>query len=150
MKPVTCRAELVQDDATSGCGITLPFDPKAQFGKVRAPVVATINRYSFRTTVFSMGGCYWIPVNKSNRDAAGIAPGDRFKLRIALDTEPRAVTPPADLKEALAGDPTAKTVWDKLSYTHRREYVEWIAQAKKPETRARRLQKTLERLKEPR
>jgi len=85
-----------------------------------------------------------IGVNKGHR-AAEIAVGDRFDVVVALDEEPRVVEVPTDLAEALAADDAVQAAFDKLSYTHRREYVEWIAEAKRTATRARRPAETVER-----
>jgi hypothetical protein len=131
---------------TGGCFIELPFDPKEVFGKVRAPVKVTINGFTFRSTVFSMGGCFQVPFNKANRDGAGVAPGDKIKVQMELDSERRVVTVPDDLAAALKANKKASAAWDKLSYSHRREHVEAIAAAKRPETRVRRITKTIEML----
>jgi hypothetical protein len=135
-----------QDDATSGCFIEVPFDPKAVLGKVRAPVKVTVNGYTFRSTIFFMGGSYMVPFNKANREAAGVATGDKIKVLIELDTEKRTVAIPDDLAAALAKNKTAAAVWEKMSYTHKREYVESVERAKRPETRRRRIEKTLDAL----
>jgi len=139
-------AKLIQDEDTSGCGIELPFDPKEAFGKIRAPVKVTINRHSFRTTICSIGGAYWFPVNKANREAAGVAAGGTVCVKAELDTEPRVVTPPPDLLRELEKDKRALAAWEKLSYSHQREYVGAIEEAKKPETRARRIRGAIEAL----
>ncbi len=138
------RAPVVQNDGSSACGIELPFDPKDVFGKVRAAVRATINRFTFRTATASMGGRYWIPLNQKNRAGAGVKAGDQVTLTLELDDEPRTVVVPDDLDRALKKNATARRAWAKLSYTHQREYAEAIEGAKRPETRARRLAKTLE------
>ena len=85
------------------------------------------------------GGQPMIGVNKANRAAAGVDVGDTFDVVVALDKEPRVVEVPADLAAALADDARRRPRFDGLSFTHRREYVEWIAEAKRPETRARRV-----------
>lgn len=138
------RASVLEDDGSSACGIELPFNPKDVFGKVRAPVRATINRFTFGTTTASMGGRYWIPLNQKNRAGAGVEAGDQVTLTLELDDEPRTVAVPDDLARALKKSATARRGWEKLSYTHRREHAEAIEGAKRPETRARRLAKTLE------
>jgi uncharacterized protein YdeI (YjbR/CyaY-like superfamily) len=140
------QAILNKDEDTSGCFLEIPFDPKEAFGKVRAPVKVTINGFTFRTTIASMGGCYLIGINKANRDGAGIAPGDKIKVMVESDTEPRVVAVPDDLARALKANKKASAAWDKLSYTHRREYVEAVKDAKKPETRMRRIATTIEML----
>ena len=120
------------------CFIPLTFDPKAVFGKTRAPVTVTLNGFTFRSTIAAMGGPPFIPLRKSNREAAGLEGTETLEVRLEFDTEPRVVKPPADLVKALK----AASVWDRwndMSFTHQREHVEAIEQAKKPETRARRI-----------
>lgn len=128
----------VERDGT-GCFIALPFDPKAAFGTVRAPVTVTVNGYAFRSRVVAMGGPACIGLRREHREAAGLSGGETVTVTIALDTAPRTVTAPADLLRALRAAPGALDRWQALSYTHRREHVEAIEDAKKPETRARRV-----------
>ena len=146
MRKKRFRASVVQDDGSAACGIELPFDPKKAFGKVRAPVRVTINRFTFRTTTVSMGGRYWIPLNRKNRSEACVDAGDEVTLTLELDEEPRTVTVPEDLFRALKKSAPARRAWNNLSYTHQREHVEAIEEAKRPETRTRRLAKVLEML----
>jgi len=135
----------------STCYIPLTFDPRTVFGKVRAPVTVTLNGYSFRSTIFAMGGPPFIPLRRSHREAAGLEGGETLEVRVALDTEPRVATPPDDLKQALDAEPLAWERWSRLSYTHQREHVEAIEAAKAPATRARRVARTLHALRrEPR
>jgi hypothetical protein len=124
--------------------IELPFDPKAVFGKVRAPVKVTLNGYTFRTTVAAMGGPACVGLRTSHREAAGLEGGETIEVRLDLDEEPRVVTPPADLVKALKATPSAWDRWRELSYTHQREHAEAVESAKKPETRARRIAKAIE------
>lgn len=131
------KATIVRDGAM--CLIPLPFDPTSVFGKVRAPVKVTLNGYTFRSTIAAMGGPACIPLRKSNREAAGLEGGETIDVQLDLDTEPRIVKPPPDLREALEAAPGAWDRWKALSYTHQREYAESIIEAKKPETRARRI-----------
>ncbi len=119
--------------------IELPFDPKEAFGKLRAPVKVTLNGYTFRTTIAAMGGPPCIGIRTSYREAAGLEGGEKVEVRVALDDEPRVVTPPADLAKALKAAPPAWDHWRELSYTHQREHAEAVEGAKKPETRARRI-----------
>lgn len=120
--------------------IPLPFDARAVFGKARPPVVVEVDGYSFRSTVAVMGGEAFVPFRKSHREAAGVVDGDAFTVTLTLDTAPRTVDAPDDLRAALeaAG---AWERWQAVSYTHQREHVEAIEEAKKPETRARRVAK---------
>ena len=123
----------------SACFIPLPFDPKPVFGKVRAPVTVTVNGYTYRSTIAAMGGPPCIPLRRSNREAAGLEGGETIQVRLELDTARREVTPPADFVKALKAAPEAWERWRALSYSHQREHVEAIEEAKKPETRARRI-----------
>lgn len=137
------KVKVTQDDDTTACGIELPFDPKGVWGKVRMPVVAKINAHSFRTTVCSMGGAFWIPLNKENREAAGTIAGKVVEVVLTPDGEPRVVKAPKDLLAVLRKTGTL-AAWETLSFTHQREHVEAIEEAKKPETRARRIERAVE------
>jgi uncharacterized protein YdeI (YjbR/CyaY-like superfamily) len=95
-----------------------------------------------------MGGRFLLPLSAENRTGAGVAAGDQVDVDIALDSGPREVAEPADLAAALAQDEQARASFDGLSYTHRKEWVRWIEEAKKAETRATRLTKTVESLRE--
>src|SRR5262249_3748482 len=130
----------------SMCFIPLTFDPKPVFGKIRAPVKVTVNGYTYRSTIAAMGGPPCIPLRRSHREAAGLEGGETLDVRLDLDTAPRVIKPPADLVKALKSAPPAWDRWRALSYTHHREYAEWIEGAKKPETRARRLAEALQRI----
>ena len=123
------------------CFIPLTFDPKSVFGKVRAPVTVTLNGYTYRSTIASMGGPPCVPLRKSNREAAGLAGGETVEVRLDLDTEKREIEPPADFVRALKAAPPAWERWRVLSYTHQREHVEAIEEARKPATRARRIER---------
>ena len=127
----------------SMCFIPVPFDPKPVFGKIRAPVKVTINGHTYRSTISSMGNYHCIPLRRSNREAAGLDGTEKLAVTIELDSEVREVTLPADLREALLANPASFSAWQQLSYTHRREHVEALQNAKKPETRGRRLSSTL-------
>jgi hypothetical protein len=123
----------------SMCFIPLTFDPKPLFGKVRVPVKVTLNGYTYRSTIAAIGGPPCIPLRRSNREAAGLEGNETIEVHLDLDTAVREVTPPADLVGALKAAPPAWDRWRELSYSHQREHVEAVEQAKKPETRARRI-----------
>lgn len=118
--------------------IVLPFDPRAVFGRARPPVYVTINGYTYRSTVAIMGGVTFVPLRRSHREAAGVVAGEPAEVTLALDTDPRTVEAPADLRTALAAA-NAWDWWQKLAFTHQREHVDAIEGAKKPDTRARRI-----------
>jgi hypothetical protein len=119
--------------------IRLPFDPRAVFGRARPAVKVTLNGYTYRSTVADMGDGPWVPLRRSNREAAGLEGGETLEVTLELDTEKREVTPPDDLVAALKAHPTAWQGWEKLSFTHQRENVEGVQGAKRPETRQKRI-----------
>jgi Bacteriocin-protection, YdeI or OmpD-Associated/Domain of unknown function (DUF1905) len=128
-------------------GIEVPEDVVAALGSGnRPPVTVTVGGHTYRTTVARMGGRFLVPLSAENRTAAGVAAGDQVDVVIESDTGPREVTVPDDLAAALTQDETARSNFDGLSYTHRKEWVRWIEEAKKAETRATRLAKTVESL----
>lgn len=129
---------MADPDGSSMTALPVPFDPRGAFGKARAPVVVSIGNHSFRSTICNMGDGHFVPLRRGNRQAAGVAAGQRVKVTLTLDEEPRTVTPPRDLVAALkrAG---ALAKWKSLSFTHQREHAEAIESAKKPETRQRRI-----------
>ena len=123
--------------------VELPFDAKERFGKARAPVRGTVAGAPFRTTVAVYGGRYYVGFNKQIRDRAGITIGDEVDVTLELDDEPRSVVLPPLLAAALEGDAKAKAAFERLSYTHRREYADWISEAKREDTRIRRADKAV-------
>jgi hypothetical protein len=137
---VEFSAELEQAPGKAATGITVPEDVLAALGAGRRPAVAvTINGHTFRTSIGSMGGVAKIPVSAAVRAAAGVTAGDVLVVDVAADTAPREVTVPGDLAAALAGDPGAAGFFAALSPSHKKAYVTWIEEAKKPETRAKRV-----------
>jgi hypothetical protein len=138
MASKTFRTTIVRDG--SMCFIPLTFDPKSVFGKLRAPVKVTLNGHTYRSTIAAMGGPPCIPLRRSNRVAAGLEGGETIDVRLDLDTDKREVKPPADLVRALKATPHAWERWCELSYSHQREYVEAVLQAKKLDTRSRRIE----------
>jgi Bacteriocin-protection, YdeI or OmpD-Associated/Domain of unknown function (DUF1905) len=145
-KPQPFRVRL-REAGGGGAVFDLPAGAATALGeRRRPPVTVTIGDYTFRTTVAVYGGQPMTGVNKGHRAAAGIGVGDSFDVLVALDEELRVVEVPTDLAEALIADDAARDAFDKLSYTHRREYVEWIAEAERPATRARRVADTVERV----
>jgi hypothetical protein len=142
-KTFTVELERVEKTATM---FRVPFDLGDAFGRARAPVKVTSRGHTWRTTPGVHGGVGHIVVNRAVKAATGVDAGDRVRVRMELDTEPRKVAVPADLRAALNDDPAVVSAFDTLSFTHRREYVEWVEEAKRPETRARRIAATVERV----
>jgi hypothetical protein len=117
-------------------------------GAKRFPVVATVNGYSWRTTVTRMGGEFLVGLSRAVRQAAGVEAGETVDVKLELDTAVREVEVPEALAGALAGDPTAKAAFEALAFTHRKEYARWVAEAKRDETRQRRVTEALQMLRE--
>ncbi len=140
------RAELVAARG-GGAMFGVPAAVAAALGPGRRPPVrVTVGGHTFRTRIAVYGGEALVGVSKANRAAAGIDVGDSFAVELAVDTEPREVVVPDDLAAALAQDPAAGEAFATMSFTHRREYVRWVEEAKRPETRARRVAGTVERV----
>ncbi len=130
-------------------GIPVPDEVIASLGDSKRPAVTiTVNGYSYRTTAVRMGGRFLVPLSAEHREAAGLAAGDDVSVDISLDSAPREVALPADLEAAL--DEAARTAYDALSFSHRKEWVRWVEEAKRPETRATRIAKTVAGLREGR
>ena len=131
-----------------GAYVMLPAEVLAALGGgSRFRVTGALNGVRFDSSAMAMGGgqvC--LGLHKATRQAAGVQIGDTVDLEVERDERPRQVEVPADLQAALAGDPGAAAAFDRLAFTHRREYVEWITGAKKADTRARRVAQTLDRL----
>jgi antitoxin component of MazEF toxin-antitoxin module len=128
-------------------GITIPFDVEEVFGQKRVPVKVRINDAEYRTTIFRMGGRYMMAVPKVFRNAANVKAGETITVTMEKDTEKRAVEVPKDLAAALESSGLSES-FSKMSYTHQKEYVNSINDAKREETRVRRIEKTIEMLKD--
>jgi hypothetical protein len=141
----------VESNGKTATGIRVPAEVMAGLGSSKRPKVrVTINGYTYRTSVASMGGAFLFGVSAEVREHARVAAGDEVDVDIVLDTEPREVTVPSDLAGAIAVDAEAKRFFGGLSYTHKRWYVTWIESAKKDETRRRRVEQAVEMLREGR
>lgn len=114
----------------------------------RPPATISLNGYTYRTTVASMGDEYMLSVSAEVREKAGVQAGDTVDVEIALDTAPREVEVPEDLADALAEEPVARKFFDGLSYSNKRRIVTSIECAKTAETHERRIWKAIESLKE--
>lgn len=128
--------------------VEFPYDAEKEFGtKSRVKVKAAFDGFEYRGSLVKMGQPrHWIGLNKEVRTAIGKKPGDKVSVTIQQDTEERIVDVPGDLTAALAKHPDIRAIFSALSYTHRKEYVRWITEAKKDETRKARIQKTIEML----
>lgn len=142
----TFEVLLEKHEGMDATGITIPFDVEKIFGAKRVPVKIRINGADYRSTIVRMGGRYMLGIPKKFRAAAGISAGENITVEMERDTELRIIIPPEDFAHALAENSRAKESWENLSYTHKKEYVVAIEEAKKPETRARRIAKAIEQI----
>lgn len=128
-----------------GAWVRVPFDTTDAFGTRRSVrVIALYDGHQAESNVVSMGGGPVLGVHKATRKAIGKDIGDRVRVVLRADTRPREVEIPMELVNAFQGAPTAEARFQKLSFTHRREFAEWVGNAKKAETRLRRAGKAVE------
>jgi hypothetical protein len=149
--PVRFRTTLSLENK-SATGIHVPTDAVEALGGGKRPaVVATVNGYQYRSTVMGYDPADpLMPFNAEHRAASGINAGDEIEVELVLDTAPREVEVPEDFAEALAADPVAKAFFDGLSNSNKKVHTLPIADAKTPETRARRIEKSVAMLHEGR
>jgi Bacteriocin-protection, YdeI or OmpD-Associated/Domain of unknown function (DUF1905) len=141
----------IEQAGKTATGIQVPDEVVAGLGAGKRPKVrVTINGYTYRSSVASMGGRFMVGVSAEVRERAGVAGGDEVDVGIELDTEPREVAVPADLAKALGRDAAAKRFFEGLSYSQQQRHVLSIEGAKTPETRQRRIDKAVETLREGR
>jgi hypothetical protein len=128
--------------------LMLPFDVEKDFGtRGRASVKGTINGFAFRTSIFPNGdGTHHLMVNKAMQEGGNAKAGDTAKVALERDEAAKTVEVPADLKRALAKIKRAAATLDKLAPSHRREHIRVIMEAKKPETRERRIERMMAKL----
>jgi len=139
---------IIQNAGGGGAFVEVPFDVEAEFGSKKPKVKATIEGISYRGTLVRMGTeCHLLLILKSIREQVGKTFGDEVKITMERDTEPRVIEIPAELKKLFRAEKEAKAIFEQLSYTHQREYMTWINEAKREETRQNRLVKTIEMLK---
>lgn len=130
----------------SGAYVAVPLDVEAVFGKKRVPVRATIDGVPYVGSVVRMGGVYVLGVLKEIRTALGKDEGDVVDVVLEEDTAPRTVELPADFSAALRAAPEAARFFGSLAYTHQREYVRWVEEAKRDAARSARLARAVELL----
>ncbi|HEX4059817.1 MAG TPA: YdeI/OmpD-associated family protein [Streptosporangiaceae bacterium] len=130
----------------NACAVVLDDDQVAAVGDgaKRFPVVAAVNGYTWRTSVARMGGEFLVGLSREVREGAGVQSDDEVEVSLELDTAPREVEVPEALAAALADDPEAAASFGRLAFTHRKEFARWVAEAKREETRQRRVQQAIE------
>jgi hypothetical protein len=135
-------------DGINGAFVNVPFDVEKVFGtNGMVKVKAKFDGHPYRGILHNMGtGCHMIILRKDVRAAIGKEFGDVVDVELVKDTEERIVEVPSDLKALLSKNKKAKTFFDSLSYTNRKEYAVWISSAKKIETRQKRLAEVIPKL----
>ena len=145
MKSLKFKVKLEGAASSEVAALSAPFDVEKTFGtRARVPVRGTINGFAFRSSLMPMGGCHRMVVNKAIRDGAGVKAGDTVSVVMERDEEARAVDPPPLLKKELAKSKAAQANWEKQSFTNKKEMARSIVDAKQEETRARRLAKVMD------
>jgi len=140
---------VIQDPGEGGAYVEVPFDVEKEFGSRRPKIKALIEGLPYRGTLVRMGTeCHLLLILKSIREQSGKTFGDEINVTVELDTEPREIQLPPDLAQALKQEKTASSFFEDLSYTHKREYVNYILEARQAETRLKRVAKVLEMLKQ--
>jgi bacteriocin resistance YdeI/OmpD-like protein/uncharacterized protein DUF1905 len=133
-----------------GAFVEIPADALAALGGgSRFRVRGVLNGVRFASSTMPMGGgrvC--LGLHKATREAAAVELGDRIRVEVERDERERVVDVPPELQAALARDDAARKAFEGLSFTHRKEYADWIAGAKRAETRERRLTKAVELLRD--
>lgn len=139
---------VIQNAGGGGAFVEVPFDVEKEFGSKRPKVKAMIEGVPYRGILTRMGtDRHLLIILKEIREQTGKTFGDEITITVEPDTEPRVIEVPAELKKAFRNEKEAKAFFEKLSYTHQREYVTWINEAKREETRQNRIAKTIEMLK---
>lgn len=138
----------IQNAGGGGAFVEVPFDVEEKLGSKRPKIRAMIEGVPYRGLLVRMGGpSHMLIILKGIREQIGKTFGDEVTITVEPDTEPRLIEIPKDLMKELKKDKEAKAFFDKLSYTHQKEYVRWVEEAKKEETRQNRIVKTVEMLK---
>ena len=138
---------MIRAAGKTAAGIVVPDEiVEALGGGGRPKVRVTVAGYTYRSSIARMGGVYMCTVSNETRAATGLKPGQTVEFDIEIDTEPREVAVPADLQAALDAEPTAAAAFEKLNYSNKRRHVMAIEAIKSTETRARRVQRTIDEL----
>ena len=142
--PFRFQVKLIGADNMEVAAMRPPFDVPTVFGtKARVPVRGTVNGFPFRSSLCNMGDGHLMVVNKEMRAGGKCKAGDIVEVVLQRDREERVVEVPSEIKKIIASNRTAQTTWDSLSYTHRKEWVRAIGEAKREETKEARIQKMM-------
>ena len=147
MKKYKFKAKIQAGDG-GGAFVFFPFDVQKEFGtKGKVPVSGTFDGVSYKESIFRYGyPQHLLGVPKAVREQIGKGPGDHIEVALWKDEEVRTIEVPVEFQKRLEKEKLLP-FFEKLSYTHRKEYVRWITEAKKEETRKARFEKAIELLK---
>jgi hypothetical protein len=144
---VTFTTTVLKDQTVNATGLPVPDEVVAALGKGRNPkVIVNLNGYVYHGMVQTSNGQFMLSLSAEKREAAGLKPGDQAQVTLELDTEPRTVEVPEDLRAALSGKEGAMAAFEALSYSKRKEFVRQVEEAKTQETRDRRISKVVEQV----
>lgn len=129
-----------------GHAAVVPPEIAATFSSKRPPVVAVVNGVEYRSRLMVYGGKSYLGLRRDLLRQLGVAAGDSITVELNEDLQERAIEEPAELRQALDEHPAARQAYDALPPTHRKEYSRWVGEAKRAETRADRVAKTIKRL----
>ena len=148
MGSLSFRAQIRNHGGNSWHYLIVPREASDRLGtRARVPIRGTVNGVEFRNSLLPDGkGGFTLVVNGELRSAASVQKGDWVKVDADVDTAPRIVRVPPDLRAALTKSPAAREFFRTLSYSHQKEYVDWLTGAKRPETRIRRVRGMVEKL----
>lgn len=135
-------------DGVNGAYIEPPFDVEQVFGAKRVKVKATFDQVPYRGSIVRMGGCYMLGMTQEIRKQIGKDAGDTVRVTVEKDEEERVPEMPEDFKAVLETNQKAKETYEKLSYSGKKDYILWITDAKKEETRRDRIEKSIAKLSE--
>ncbi len=138
---------VIQEGDGGGAYVIIPFDVEQEYGKKRVKIRASINGEPYRGTLVRMGGPdHMLIILKEIRQKIGKSAGDEVAIELEEDLDLRKVEIPPDLLQAVQASPQAQAFFDQLSFTHQKEYVRWVTDAKRPETRLERIRRTVQLL----
>jgi len=140
------RATIQQHADINAAFVEPPFDVEEVFGAKRVKVLATFDGIEYRGSLVRMGECYMLGLTQEIRKKIGKDFGDTIDVTIEKDEEERVVEIPSDFSEAMKHNTVAQKTYEKLSFTGKKEYVTWITDAKREETRTDRIEKAVARL----
>ena len=140
----TQRFKTTLHQTGNNTGIVVPPEiVEALGGGKKPPLNVTVNGFAYRSSLATMGGKSMISFSADKREATGLKGGDKIDVTLEIDDTPRAMEVPADLQAALDADKAAKAYFATLSYSNQRRHIDPINQAKSPQTRARRIEKSV-------